>query len=46
MVGDHPVVVRAPRADTEKIGIGSKVVLTWPPERSRPLIAPADDASR
>jgi putative spermidine/putrescine transport system ATP-binding protein len=41
MVGAHPVVVRAPRTDTEGIEIGSLVVLAWPPQRSRLLAAPA-----
>jgi ABC-type Fe3+/spermidine/putrescine transport system ATPase subunit len=45
MVGAHPVVVRAPRAQAEGIEIGSQVLLAWPPERSRALAAPAQSAS-
>jgi putative spermidine/putrescine transport system ATP-binding protein len=45
LVGAHPVVVRAPRSDTEALDIGSKVVLAWRPERSRPLITPDGEAS-
>jgi ABC-type Fe3+/spermidine/putrescine transport system ATPase subunit len=45
LVGPHPVVVRAPRSDMEGIDIGSKVTLAWRAERSRPLVAPAGDAS-
>jgi putative spermidine/putrescine transport system ATP-binding protein len=42
MVGDHPVVVRAPRADVEMLGTGGPVTLTWPVVRSRII----DDAGK
>ena len=45
MVGEHSVVVRAPRSQAEGIEIGSQVVLAWPAERSRALAAPETGAS-
>jgi putative spermidine/putrescine transport system ATP-binding protein len=45
MVGEHPVVVRAPRLQAEGIEVGSRVLLAWPPERSRALAMPVESAT-
>ncbi len=45
MLGEHPVVVRAPRAQAEGIETGSNVLLAWPPERCRALATPLESAS-
>src|SRR5262249_48743967 len=39
-LGDEPIVVRAPRGAAGELTVGSRVSLTWPVQRSRPL-APA-----